>query len=214
MRSTRTRIKGLCAALSIVVLTVACAKPLLPVQPAPARPKVVLQQTQAPSEEQLVWRALLANEFADNVALAILDSTSLPMQSKTFPEHYWRALDTARAIAPAMLVDFRKANAVRQSLAPVVASRTNAILISDSVVEHIRQGTGDPLSFWTTFWQTFTGPSYLIRMSAVGFSEDHATAIVDFSAGCGGRCGHQGVYLLRKTEAGWQVQAVINGLIS
>jgi hypothetical protein len=99
------------------------------------------------------------------------------------------------------LRDFRRKNLVSVPLEPDLIEDPNIVLVSEAELTDISSGPDG----WSLFAERYPDSRGLTQVSCVGFSEDHAEALVYIGNRSGGLTGSGYVVLLRWNGLAWDV---------
>ena len=116
-------------------------------------------------------------------------------------------------IDSALVADYQTVNKEPRSLRRLMAGQLVFEVLDDTVSANFprqvaRDSTGRYRdTYWAAFHARFPGRTGIVRVSRPGFNAARTVALVDTFWGCGGLCGHGGLYVLHRIDGVWRIVA-------
>ena len=212
--------------LSLVVL-IACA-----VISGCRGPVIARVDSYAPIDAEiyaLVLDSLFINRTGDATRRLILrDSTTLS-RTESLPLSFWEPFLALTAGDTTVVRDFQIASGSRRSLAPIAASlrqrvRSPVDFVSGTRLMQVRaraDSLGPPLMsnmlrepYWQAFYATFPAAFGSTSVSAIGYGQTGATALLYVDHRCGELCGEGNLVLLARRADDWRILKIAQLWIS
>jgi hypothetical protein len=110
-------------------------------------------------------------------------------------------------IVNATRADFLERSRSRVGLdARAFKARGRVELVSNAALAALDQSvSSNPNTYWRAFYERFPGSTGSISFSRPGYDSTRTHALLNYTHGCGGRCGDGGYVLLERRDGKWVV---------
>lgn len=183
-------------------------------------PTPIQSDTQVPAEDEYQVYACILRTFLDLPVedsppgdyrkperLVIQSQSRLFFNLDSFGEKYIGYIERVTPGEPAQgLVDhFIEQNREPTTIENRFGMPDTVVLVPEDTVRWIFGTREDRRERGWQYFRRRYSPSWLIRLSRVGFDQERDRALVTVSAICGGLCGHGARYVLRRVGAEWVI---------